>query len=147
MELMGNNLEKKGINIILELEEDLPTLILSPDLLRQVLLNIIGNAGDAIHNKGTIHIRTRFLGAETEGKKYIELVVKDSGCGIPPENMGKIFDPFFTTKKVGEATGLGLCVTYSILKAMGGDISIASDPGYGTRVRILFPFSGAPEES
>ncbi|MBN1902299.1 HAMP domain-containing protein [Candidatus Sumerlaeota bacterium] len=146
LEMMKKNLEKKGVTIHQDMEETLPHPRLSPDLLRQVLLNIIGNAEEAIPEKGEIHIQTRFLGAGTIGKKYIEIVIKDTGCGIPPENMARIFDPFFSTKKEGESTGLGLSVTYSILKTLGGDITIASDPGYGTRVRIILPYF-SPEET
>lgn len=146
IELMKKNLEKRGIQMVLDMQEPLPQPTLSPDLLRQVLLNIIGNAEDAIQETGEINIKTRFWGAGTIGKKYIEVVIKDTGCGIPPENMGKIFDPFFTTKKEGESTGLGLSVTYSILKTLGGDINIASDPGYGTRVRILLPYFSPDEK-
>jgi len=145
IELMRKNFERKGIRVILDLDSSLPKPVLSPDLLRQVFLNILSNAGEAMEEKGDIRVQTRFLGAGTIGKKYIEVVVKDTGCGIPPENMGKIFDPFFSTKKEGESTGLGLSVTYSILQTMGGDINIASDPGYGTLVRILLPYS-SPEE-
>ena len=144
IELMSKNFEKKGISVVMDLDASLPKPVLSSDLLRQVFLNILSNAEEAMEEKGELRIQTRFLGAGMKGKKYIEVKVKDTGCGIPPENMGKIFDPFFTTKKEGESTGLGLSVTYSILQTMGGDINIASDPGYGALVRILLPYS--PQE-
>jgi len=139
IELMKKGLEKRGIQVVLELEDQLPNPPLSPDHIRQVILNILGNATDAMPEGGRIHIKTSFLELDARDKKYVEVVIEDTGCGIPPEIMGNIFDPFFTTKKEGEATGLGLAVTYGILQSMNGDINIASDPGHGTRVRILFP--------
>jgi signal transduction histidine kinase len=139
IELMSKNLEGKGISVLLDLEEDMPQPFLSPDQVRQVLLNIFRNAEDAMPDGGEIRARSRFLGGGPQGGKNIEVVIEDTGSGIPGEIMGNIFDPFFTTKKEGEATGLGLFVTYGILQGMGGDISIASEPGKGTTVRILFP--------
>jgi signal transduction histidine kinase len=136
---MSKNLEDKGIRVLLDLEEEMPQPLLSPDQVRQVLLNIFRNAEDAMPDGGEIRARSRFLDGGPRERKNIEVVIEDTGCGIPGEIMGNIFDPFFTTKKEGEATGLGLFVTYGILQGMGGDISIVSEPGKGTTVRIFFP--------
>jgi len=139
VELMSKNLEGKGIRVLLDLEKGMPLLLLSTDQVRQVLLNIFRNAEDAMPDGGEIRVRGRFSGGGPQERKNVEVVIEDTGCGIPGEIMGNIFDPFFTTKKEGEATGLGLFVTYGILQGMGGDISIVSEPGKGTTVRILFP--------
>ncbi len=106
--------------------------------LNQVLMNIIANAVDAIDGKGTIAVHT---GVE-EGMFLI--AVRDSGCGIPPENMERIFDPFFTTKPVGQGTGLGLAITYKIVQAHQGRIEVRSDPGQGTEMRVLIPIGLKP---
>ena len=101
-------------------------------------MNIIANAVDAIDGKGTIAVHT---GVE-EGMFLI--AVRDSGCGIPPENMERIFDPFFTTKPVGQGTGLGLAITYKIVQAHQGRIEVRSDPGQGTEMRVLIPIGLKP---
>ncbi|HTH16881.1 MAG TPA: ATP-binding protein, partial [Magnetospirillum sp.] len=101
--------------------------------LNQVLMNIVANAVDAIDGKGTITVGT----AMEEGMFVIS--VKDSGCGIPKENVERIFDPFFTTKPVGQGTGLGLAISYKIVQAHGGRIEVKSDVGQGTEVRVLIP--------
>jgi two-component system NtrC family sensor kinase len=101
--------------------------------LNQVLMNVIANAVDAIIDKGTITICTA-----VDGKVFI-ISVKDSGCGIPPENLERIFDPFFTTKPVGQGTGLGLSISYGIVQAHQGSIEVDSEPTHGTTVRVLIP--------
>ena len=75
------------------------------------------------------------------GVPSVEILVRDDGCGIPEENRGKIFDPFFTTRGVGQGTGLGLSVSYGIVKRHNGDIDITSSSGHGTQVRITLPTS------
>jgi len=145
VELMEKGLEQKGIKMRCELEGDMPRPYLSPDLVRQVLLNILRNAEDAISGGGEIRLKSHYLSGNEEEKSFIEVVVEDTGCGIPQEIMDSIFDPFFTTKKEG-STGLGLFVTYGILQGMGGEISILSATGHGTQVRILFPAVFKKEE-
>ena len=85
---------------------------------------------------GTIRITTR----SDDEKKGINVVFADSGSGIPPEIMDKIFDPFFTTKEVGKGTGLGLSICYSIVKRLGGEISVESERGKGTSFSMFFPY-------
>ncbi len=93
----------------------------------QVLNNLIGNAVDAMGGRGTIRIDLN------GNEKGATLQVRDTGDGIPEENLKKIFEPFFTTKRLGEGTGLGLAVTYGIVKMHGGDIRVESnaDPAQG----------------
>ncbi len=102
--------------------------------LNQVIMNVIANAVDAIPETGTLTVRT---GLAEDGSFLI--AVRDSGCGIPPENLERIFDPFFTTKAVGQGTGLGLAISYKIVQAHQGRIEIDSAVGSGTEVRVLIP--------
>lgn len=111
--------------------------------LHQVFNNILLNARQAMPAGGTIHVevanleRATFEGAHRSKGPYIRIEISDQGSGIPPEVLPKIFDPFFTTKKDG--TGLGLAVSYSIIKKHDGQIEIDSKPGEGTTVTILLP--------
>jgi two-component system NtrC family sensor kinase len=78
---------------------------------------------------------------------FIEITVKDTGCGIPQANLQRIFDPFFTSKEVGKGTGLGLSVSYGIVKAHGGKISVESVVGVGTTFRVELPVMPIGDES
>jgi two-component system NtrC family sensor kinase len=104
-----------------------------------VFLNVITNARDAItvksNSSGTIAISTRV----SDSREYIEIVMQDTGCGIPAEHLDKIFDPFFTTKDVGKGTGLGLSISYGILKAHQGEIRVVETGPAGTTFVIRLP--------
>lgn len=104
-----------------------------PQKIEQVLLNILTNALQAIPEKGRIDIRT----FAKDGFACVE--IKDSGVGIPEQELDKIFDPFFTTKPVGVGTGLGLSISYDIIKKHHGDIKVESIEGKGTTFRIMLP--------
>ena len=101
--------------------------------LGQVFINLLVNATHAIEEKGTIEIKTY------QQDKYLCIDVSDTGKGIPPENLKKIFDAFFTTKPVGQGTGLGLSVSYEIVKKHGGDIKVQSKVGKGTTFTVRLP--------
>jgi two-component system NtrC family sensor kinase len=103
--------------------------------LQQVFMNIIINAVDAMDAKGLLTLDTAWNGRQGT----VEISIADTGCGIPPENMDRIFDPFFTTKDVGRGTGLGLSVSYGIIQAHRGEISVSSTPGKGSRFTICLP--------
>lgn len=106
-----------------------------PAQFNQVVMNVAANAADAMEGKGgTLTIRTRVDGAD------VVLAVSDTGKGIEPGTLGKIFEPFFTTKEVGKGMGLGLSITYSIVKKHGGTIGVESEPGRGTTFTIRIPF-------
>ena len=123
-----------NIEIVKEFASDLPIIHSEPSLLRQVLLNLLNNAIDAIHGGGRITI--------TAGKGEVggvTLSIRDTGIGIPKENLDKIFDPFFTTKEPGRGTGLGLSICHGIIQKLGGDISVHSQPGEGTTFTINLP--------
>ncbi|WP_371850940.1 MULTISPECIES: ATP-binding protein [Pseudomonas] len=112
----------------------LPDIECLPSQINQVIMNLIVNASQAIGaERGTLTLRT---GAEG-GTVWIE--VADTGAGIPPESLQKIFDPFFTTKPVGQGTGLGLSLSYGIVKKHRGDISVVSEVGVGSTFRVELP--------
>ncbi|WP_338476567.1 ATP-binding protein [Pseudomonas khavaziana] len=112
----------------------LPDIECLASQLNQVVMNLVINAAQAMGpERGTITISN---GVEGEN---IWLEVADNGCGIAPQAMQKIFDPFFTTKPVGEGTGLGLSLSYGIVKKHHGDISVSSEPGKGTTFRVVLP--------
>ena len=101
--------------------------------LKQVFLNLVVNAGQALEREGTIAVSSR------ASATHVEVTVSDNGCGIPQEQQERIFDPFFTTKPVGEGTGLGLAISQQILHAHGAEIHVASAAGAGTTFSVLLP--------
>lgn len=143
----------KKIVITTDLDPDLPQIWGDADLIKQVAMNILVNAQQAIDGVGTIAVVTRTYVAKTNQQNdekrtpMVELAIKDTGCGIPEANMQRIFDPFFTSKEVGKGTGLGLSVSYGIVKAHGGEIKVASVVGQGTTFRILLPITSPFSES
>jgi two-component system NtrC family sensor kinase len=143
IDLMEREAKTSGIKFITDLEEGLPPLLTDPSQLQQVFLNMINNAIDAHEGTsyGSIHISTR-SDDHTQG---VQVIFADTGLGISQENMEKIFDPFFTTKAVGKGTGLGLSICYSIIKRLGGDITVQSELGKGTVFTFFLPYSPPPE--
>ncbi|MBM3269829.1 MAG: hybrid sensor histidine kinase/response regulator [Candidatus Sericytochromatia bacterium] len=113
----------------------LPPLIGIPGEIHQVFVNVLTNACQAIAENGEIHVSTRFA----DGK--FEVVIRDSGVGIPEDHLPRIFDPFYTTRKVGEGKGLGLAISYGILSKHGGRIHAESAPGAGATFRLEIPES------
>ena len=111
----------------------IPNIVCIPAQLNQVFMNLLVNAGQAIEEHGRITIRT----GQDEGNVWVE--VEDTGKGIKPEHLERIFDPFFTTKPVGSGTGLGLSLSYGIVKKHGGRIEVKSELGKGTMMRVLLP--------
>ena len=127
----------KNIKLLVELEENLPSLTLVADQLTQVFINVLINAVDSFDGKpGSIWVTSRQRGSK------VEIEIRDSGKGIAKEDREKIFEPFFTTKEVGEGTGLGLWVSYGIVKNFGGDILVESDSGKGSTFTVVFPLKG-----
>jgi two-component system, NtrC family, sensor kinase len=111
----------------------LPEVECLPSRLNQVFLNLLVNAGQAIDANGRVLIETGVEGDEAW------IAVEDTGCGIPKENLNRIFEPFFTTKPVGQGTGLGLSLSYSIVRKHGGRIEVDSEVGRGTRFTVRLP--------
>ena len=122
-------------NITLEkkLAPNLPKVFVDPNSLKQVILNLLTNARDAITPPGKIIVSTRVE------NNNILISIKDTGCGITKEQMEKIFLPFYTTKPVGKGTGLGLSVSYNIIKSFGGTIEVESLYGKGSTFTIRLP--------
>lgn len=152
-QLLRHPTSSRDIKITLDFDEDLPPLWVDPDQIKQVIMNLIVNAQDAIESDGEIVISTRRLPEKISiepGSPPLaaaEISVTDTGCGIPEHNRKKIFDPFFTSKVVGKGTGLGLSVTYGIVRAHGGTIDVESTVGSGTTFRILLPLENIAVEA
>ena len=119
------------ISINQSLAEKLPMIHVDPDKLKQVLLNLLLNAIQAMPNGGNLTV-----GAERDNGMVV-ITVKDNGVGIAPENLHKVFDPYFTTKSNG--TGLGLALSSKIVEEHGGMIKIFSSPNEYTEVRVMLP--------
>ena len=123
-------------HVTLETElENVPKLNCYPAKINMVIQNLVVNAIDACSAGGTVVVRTRAR------EEAVEIEVADDGCGIDPAIQGKVFDPFFTTKPVGQGTGLGLSMSYGIIKDHGGSIDFESETGRGTRFTCVIPFS------
>ena len=131
--LVEHQFAKAGVRIEQDLDAALPLIKGNPGRLQQVFLNLFLNARDAMESGGCLRIATSSAGGA------VRVVVSDSGCGIPPDNLPRIFDPFFTTKTARKGTGLGLSVSYGIVQEHGGDIEVESQPGQGTRFVLVFP--------
>ena len=125
----------QDIEFVLDLAEDLQPIYGNSIRLNQVVMNIIVNAAQAMDGKGNLII-TSSIRANND---LAEITIKDSGHGIPPELVEKIFDPFFSTKATGEGAGLGLSVSYAIVKEHKGTIRVASQPESGTTFTLRFP--------
>jgi signal transduction histidine kinase len=119
---------------------DLPTIRCYGGKLGQVFLNLIVNAAQAIEEQGKITIRSGCA------EDHVWIEVEDDGCGMSKDVQGRIFEPFFTTKDVGKGTGLGLHLAYTMIQAHGGEISVESEIGKGTRFHIVLPIAGPPDK-
>lgn len=123
------------VEIIKDYDQSLPPLVLDEKKIKQVVMNLMMNARHAVGTKGTIVLSTRYH----RSAQQAVIQVTDTGCGIEEKNLARIFDPFFTTKPIGEGTGMGLSVSYGIIKNHGGDIFVNSEPGKGTTFTVVLP--------
>ncbi len=125
-----------GIQIALELEPRLPIIQADPDQLRQLLVNLMSNAADAMTPQGgTLTLCTRL----PTDRRCVELAISDTGCGLSAEAKSRLFTPFFTTKPPGKGTGLGLSIIYGIVKMHRGDIRVDSVEGQGATFTVILP--------
>lgn len=124
-----------NIRIVKEFDPFLPFVSGNPGQLKQVFMNIIVNAAEAMHGNGTLTIRTS---ASADGRT-VSIEFTDTGEGIPEENLSRIFDPFFTTKDIGKGTGLGLATSFGIIEEHGGKICVRSKVGEGATFQIELP--------
>ncbi len=143
LEIFRQQLKLREINIVKELEKDLPPILADPNRLEQVFINLLINARDAIEEKSgktdQVYVTKEiFLGTSLKNG-MVNVEVKDTGSGIPKPILDKIFEPFFTTKNVGKGTGLGLSISYSILQDYGGRIKVETTEGEGSTFIIQFP--------
>jgi two-component system sensor histidine kinase PhcS len=140
--LMGKELKDNEVNLDASLPRGLQ-LLGDRNQIIQILINLIQNAIDAMQQSAVRSIEIKAIETETR----VELSVKDTGCGIPAENLPKVFDPFFTTKDVGEGMGMGLSVSYRLMHQMRGGIEVVSTPGAGTIFTLWFPlFTPSPDD-
>ena len=133
--LVEKQLDRSGIRVESRLGSGLSPILGHANALQQVVLNLVTNAGQALGDHGTIRVTT----AEDTGRVIVQIV--DDGPGIPPDALTHVFDPFFTTKATG--TGLGLSVTYGIVRDHGGTIDVQSEVGRGTIFTVALPVRGA----
>ena len=132
--IVGHLFRQKEVEVRSEFEDGFPPLCANPHQFRQVLLNLLVNAEQAMAGPGKVYIRGR---RRPDGTIVLE--VEDEGGGIAPGIAGKIFDPFFTTKPEGQGTGLGLSVSYRIVSEHGGKIGVVAGKGKGACLRMVFP--------
>jgi CheY-like chemotaxis protein len=138
-----------SIEIQTDLRADVPSVLLDPVQIDQVLLNLCINARDAVSGTGTIHVSVRRVeGLEhvcascrkpVRGEEMVEISVQDSGCGIPSAIIDRIFEPFFSTKEVGKGSGMGLATVHGIVHEHGGHVVVETAVDQGTTFRVLFP--------
>lgn len=129
----------KDIGFHVQLDPALPHVPLVPDKVQQVIINILINAVDAMQDRPLDRKAAGIVVRSSADGKNVVITIQDSGSGIPADAIPKIFDPFFTTKAVGEGTGLGLWVSYTIVKSFEGDIRVESTEDEGTTFMITFP--------
>ena len=142
-----------AIEIHFSSSSETDTILGDPTQIEQVLMNLATNAAFAMGKQGGLlefQMSDTFLPSsevpdpEMQPGAYIKLSVRDTGCGMDKQMLGRIFDPFFTTKKLGEGTGLGLSLVHGIVKAHRGAITVSSEPGKGSTFMVYLPKAGAP---
>jgi len=142
--LLEHELTARRITFFIGPEYEHPPISADSHQLEQVFLNLLMNAMEAMPNGGRITVSTSLR--EREGHPFVEIQMADTGVGIPPEHLPRIFDPFFTTKDVGRGTGLGLSVSYGIVRAHGGTIEVRSEVGRGSTFVVALPVNSEGED-
>src|SRR5262249_11818945 len=139
-EIIGDRGDIGGVEVTLELADDVPPILGDPEQLQQVLLNLSVNAVQAVGASGRVTLSTCCRpngGPDTTD--MVEAIVADTGPGIPPQDLPHVFEPFFTTKGMVGGTGLGLAICREIVLNHCGDIRVESGPGWGTRFIVALP--------
>jgi two-component system, NtrC family, sensor kinase len=134
-EIVTREESPSSIEVTLDLDPSAPVILSDGPLIRQVLLNILMNAKQAVGDKGIIKIKTSL-----RENNWVDIAIQDNGCGISEENIQKIFRPFFSTKK-GKGTGLGLAICRGVIDELGGRIEVKSRPDAGTLFTVSLPLS------
>lgn len=140
--LIGTEARKKNVQITKNYAANLPLILVDAEQIKQVLLNILLNAIQAIPGEGQIWIETRVVSVarDREPSPFVQIEVRDTGVGIPKENFERIFDPFFSTRP--EGSGLGMAISNQIIHEHGGFINLESEVGKGTSFRVHLPLKG-----
>lgn len=141
LSLIGKQLANHGVSVVQDFPKDLPEVYVNPNQLQQVLINLLGNAKDAIRShapKGEIRIEA----LKENGGDFVALTVSDDGAGMSESVRKKIFDPFFTTKQAGQGMGLGLSLSMNLIQRMNGTILVQSEEGRGSRFTVRLPIQG-----
>ncbi len=133
--LIAHDLELKEIRLVKNIEANLPHIQCDFMQIQQALLNVMSNASEAMTKGGTLSVNV--MKSKEDG--FIDVVIQDTGCGIPKEDLKNIFEPFFTTKEEGKGVGLGLSVAYGIITKHQGTIEVESKPGEGSAFTIRLP--------
>jgi two-component system NtrC family sensor kinase len=128
-----------NVNVEINCAPQLPPVMADKSELEQVFVNILINAVHAMKERGTITITTR----QNAPDNSVEVLISDTGCGVPPDKIGQLFHPFFTTKESGHGTGLGLSIAYGIITSHHGSISVESEVGKGCTFKIRLPIASA----
>ena len=137
-EFLEREAKNRGVQLCLDLPGDLPEIVSDRGQLQQIFLNILGNALDAVSDVeqgGRIEVS-----CSCPDEASVAVSVKDNGKGMPPDVLKHIFEPFYSTKK-DKGTGLGMFITYGIVRRLGGDIVVESEEGRGSLVRIPLPLT------
>jgi signal transduction histidine kinase len=140
--LIAHDLSLRGVQCVKKTSGDLPPIECDFKQIQQVILNLMGNAAEAMEGGGTLTIKAKI----SEKAGFMEVAVSDTGEGIAGENLSSIFEPFFTTKAEGAGVGLGLSVAYGIVMRHNGFIEVESEPMKGSTFRVLLPIVQIPQE-
>jgi signal transduction histidine kinase len=138
VELVQHHLRNRQIKVVRELSDETPTIFADRQKVRQVFLNLLSNASDAMLEGGTLTLRSAPI-RDPEARPAVLIEIRDTGAGIPEAYLDKVMEPFFTTKEEGKGTGLGLAICRRIISEHRGTIHIQSQIGQGTNVRIVWP--------
>jgi signal transduction histidine kinase len=146
LELIHYHLRHRRLNIVREFAPDVPMVHADCELLRQLCLNLLTNASDAMPQGGTLTVRVG-TGVLESGAAAVVMEFVDTGVGIAPDDLPKVMEPFFTTKPEGQGTGLGLAICRRVVQAHHGIFNIVSEVGLGTTVRIMLPVMGRTDST
>jgi len=133
VDLVATLAEENGVAVEIDIPEDLPKVFAAETQIQEVFLNLAKNACEAMPDGGTLRVYAQ------RGDDYVTICFRDTGPGIPPERIPSIFDAFYTTKPPGEGSGLGLSISYAIVRRYQGDIEVQTEPGKGSTFKVTLP--------
>jgi signal transduction histidine kinase len=143
LRLIQHQLDLAAIQVQPELDPELPLVTCDGAQVEQVLLALMMNALDAMPQGGNLWVTTR----RNRENEFVQITVRDDGCGISPEILPRLFEPFLTTKETGRGVGLGLAISQSILERHNGNIEVQSEVGRGTTFTVTLPWDGESEST